>query len=239
MRLHGLQDEACRLTGVSYRAHTFPQLCDAQSIMHLLAQLNADPTVTGIAIHARRTPLGGELAAALAPQKDVDGLHPLHLGRFLTGKRVQRQPQGADMVQLLKRAGLTLAGAHVICLGNASGFAGIMAWLCLHENATVSACTGRSLWPIEILPQGDVLVIDTDDLPAIEDRALKSGVVVVDARSRPDWQLAYWSGGLPQAISLLIPVPGGVGPTTPAVRLATLLAMYRAPAVVSLNPRCS
>jgi methylenetetrahydrofolate dehydrogenase (NADP+) / methenyltetrahydrofolate cyclohydrolase len=235
MRLHGLQDEACRLTGVSYRVHTFPKPCDAQPIMHLLAQLNADPSITGVVIHAHQAPHCSELAAALAPEKDVDGVHPLHLGRFLTNKRIQRQPRGADMVQLLKRAGLTLAGTHVICLGNASGFAGIMAWLCLHENATVSAWTGRSLWPISILPQGDVLIIDTDDLPAIETRALKPGVVVVDARSRPDGRLAYQPEGLPQAISLLIPVPGGVGPTTPAMRLATLLAMYRTPAIVSLD----
>ena len=88
---------------------------------------------------------------------------------------------------------------------------------------------------MNILPQGDVLIIDTEDVPAINDRALKPGVVVVDARSRPDGWLPYQPESLPQVISLLIAVPGGVGPTMPATRLATLLAMYCTPATVSLD----
>jgi methylenetetrahydrofolate dehydrogenase (NADP+)/methenyltetrahydrofolate cyclohydrolase len=206
-----------------------------RTILAALADLNADPTIAGITIHAPPSACFRELAAALAPDKDVDGVQPLHLGRFLTNKRVWRQPRGADIVQLLKRAGLILMGAHVICIGNTSGFAGILAWLCLHENATVSAWIGAGVWPVNLLHQGDVLILDTDDLPAIDGIALKPGVVVVDARSGPDDSLPHQSEGLPQAVSLLIPVPGGVGPTTPAMRLAALVAMYRAPAIVSLD----
>jgi 5,10-methylene-tetrahydrofolate dehydrogenase/methenyl tetrahydrofolate cyclohydrolase len=65
--------------------------------------------------------------------------------------------------------------------------------------------------------------------------ALKPGVIVVDARSRSDGWLPHQPEGLPQAVALLIPVPGGIGPTTPAMRLASLVAMYRAPASVSLD----
>jgi methylenetetrahydrofolate dehydrogenase (NADP+) / methenyltetrahydrofolate cyclohydrolase len=234
-RIRVLQAEACRITGVSYQTHAFPHLCDPQTILQTLADLNADPTIAGIAIHAHPSTCLSEFAAALAPEKDVDGLHPLHIGRFLTNKRVWRQPRGADIVQLLKRAGLRLVGTHVICIGNASGLAGILAWLCLHENATVSAWKGASVWPLNMLHQGDVLIIDTDDLPALDGVALKPGVVVVDARRRQDGWLPHQPEGLPQAVSLLIPVPGGVGPTTPAMRLASLVAMYRAPAIVSLD----
>jgi methylenetetrahydrofolate dehydrogenase (NADP+)/methenyltetrahydrofolate cyclohydrolase len=233
--LRGLQAEACRVTGISHQLYTFPHDCDLQAILQLLAHLNVDPTITGIAIHAHPSIRFSELAAALAPEKDVDGVHPLHLGRFLTNKRVWRQPRGADIVQLLKRAGLSLVGAHVICIGNASGFARILAWLCLHENATVTAWTSAHAWPRHMLHQGDVLVIDTDDLPAEDGIAIKPGVVVVDARTRPDGWLSHQPESLPQAISLLIPVPGGIGPTTPATRLASLVAMCRVPANVSLD----
>ena len=234
-RRWALQAEACRVTGVAYQVHAFPQLCDSQTILQSLAELNADPAITGIAIHTHPSARGSEFAAALATEKDVDGLHPLHLGRFLTNKRAGRQPRGADIVQLLKRAGLTFVGRHVICIGNASGLAAILAWLCLHENATVSAWRGTGVWPINMLHQGDVLIIDTDDLPAVDGVVLKPGVVVVDACRRPDGWLPHQPEGLPQSVSLLIPVPGGVGPTTPAMRLAALVAMYRAPAIVSLD----
>jgi methylenetetrahydrofolate dehydrogenase (NADP+)/methenyltetrahydrofolate cyclohydrolase len=230
-----LQEEACRLTGVSYQVHVFPQHCDPQIVLQTLADLNTDPAIAGIAIHAHPAPRFSELAAALAPAKDVDGVQPLHLGRFLTNKRVRRQPRGADIVQLLKRAGLPLVGTRVMCIGNASGFAGILAWLCLHENATVSAWRGDTPWPVNMLHQGDVLIIDTDDLPAMDGVPLKPGVIVVDARSRSDEWLSHQPEGLPQAVALLIPVPGGIGPTTPAMRLASLVAMYRASALVSLD----
>jgi methylenetetrahydrofolate dehydrogenase (NADP+) / methenyltetrahydrofolate cyclohydrolase len=234
-RIQELQVDACRVTGVSYQVHAFPQLCDHQTILQTLAELNADPTIAGITIHALPSPCFGEFAAAIAPAKDVDGLHPLHLGRFVTNKRVGRHPRGADIVLLLKRAGLTLVGAHVICMGNASGLAGILALLCLHENATVSAWRDPAAWPIDMLYRGDILIIDSDDLPLADGATLKHGVVVVDARSRPDGWMARQPESLPAAVSLLIPVPGGVGPTTIARRLATLVAMYRTPGIVQLD----
>jgi methylenetetrahydrofolate dehydrogenase (NADP+) / methenyltetrahydrofolate cyclohydrolase len=234
-RIPVLQADACRITGISYQMYAFPQPCDHQTILQTLADLNADPTVAGIAIQARPSMYLRGLAAAIALEKDVDGLHPLHLGRFVTNKRVWRHPRGADIVQLLKRAGLTLVGTHVICIGNASGLADLLAWLCLHENATVSAWRGTTVSPLNLLQQGDVLIIDTDDLATVDGAALKPGVVVVDARSRPHGWMPHQSEALPEAVSLLIPVPGGVGPTATAMRLASLVAMYRAPTIASLD----
>jgi methylenetetrahydrofolate dehydrogenase (NADP+) / methenyltetrahydrofolate cyclohydrolase len=234
-RIRMLQADACRITGVSYQMYAFSQRCDQQAILQTLADLNADPTITGITMQAWPSTYLREFAAAIALAKDVDGLHPLHLGRFVTNKRVRRHPRGADIVQLLKRAGLTLVGSHVVCIGNASGLADILAWLCLHENATVSACKGATVWPLNLLQQGDVLIIDTDHLPAVDAAALKPGVVVVDARSRPDGWMPQRPEALPEAVSLLIPVPGGVGPTASAMRLASLVAMDRAPTIASLD----
>jgi methylenetetrahydrofolate dehydrogenase (NADP+) / methenyltetrahydrofolate cyclohydrolase len=230
-----LQADACRMTGVSYQLYAFPQRCDHQAILQTLADLSADPSITGITMQACPSTSVRGFAAAVALEKDVDGLHPLHLGRFVTNKRVWRHPRGADIVQLLKRAGLTLVGTHVVCIGNASGLADILAWHCLHENATVSAWKGTTVWPLTLLQQGDVLIIDTNHLPAMDAAALKPGVVVVDARNRPDGWMPPQPEALPEAVSLLIPVPGGVGPTASAMRLVSLIAMYRAPTIASLD----
>jgi methylenetetrahydrofolate dehydrogenase (NADP+)/methenyltetrahydrofolate cyclohydrolase len=234
-RRRALQADACRHAGVSYQVYAFPPYCNHRTILQTLADLNADSTVTGITIDAQPATYLRDLAAAIAPEKDVDGLHPLHLGRFVANKRGWRHPRGADIVQLLKRAGLTLVGTHVICIGNASGLAGILAFLCLHENATVSAWKGATIWPMNMLYQGDVLILDSDGLPPMDGAALKPGVVVVDARNRPDGWMLHQPGGLPEAVSLLIPVPSGTGPLTTAMRLASLVAMYRAPALPSLD----
>jgi methylenetetrahydrofolate dehydrogenase (NADP+)/methenyltetrahydrofolate cyclohydrolase len=230
-----LHADACRKVGVSYQVYAFPPHCTHQAVLQTLADLNADSTVSGITIDAQPATHLRELAGAIAPQKDVDGLHPLHLGRFVTNKRVWRYPRGADIVQLLKRAGLRLVGMHVICIGNASGLAAILAFHCLHENATVSAWKDTTRWPTNMLHWGDVLILDSDDLPSLAGAALKPGVVVVDVRSRPDGWLLHQPGGLPEAVSLLIPMPSGIGPTTIAMRLASLVALSRASAVASLD----
>jgi len=234
-RIQMLHADACRKVGVSYQVYAFRPDCAHQTILQTLADLNADATVSGITIDAQPTTQLRGLAGAIAPEKDVDGLHPLHLGRFVTNKHVWRYPRGADIVQLLKRAGLTLVGMHVICLGNASGLAGILAFLCLHENATVSAWQNTTRWPMHMLHRGDVLILDSDDLPSLSDAALKPGVVVVDARCRRDGWIQHRPGRVPEAISLLIPVPGGIGPTTIAMRLVSLVALCRASAVTSLD----
>jgi methylenetetrahydrofolate dehydrogenase (NADP+)/methenyltetrahydrofolate cyclohydrolase len=234
-RIQMLHADACRKVGVSYRVYAFPLGCTHQTILRTLADLNADASVSGITIDAQPTMQLRELAGAIAPEKDVDGLHPLHLGRFISNKHVWRFHRGTDIVQLLKRAGLTLVGMHVICIGNVSGLAGILTFLCLHENATVSAWQDTTRWPMHMLHWGDVLILDSDDLPALAGAALKPGVVVVDARRRPNGWLLHPPGRVPEAVSLLIPMPGGIGPTTIAMRLVSLVALYRASAVVSLD----
>jgi methylenetetrahydrofolate dehydrogenase (NADP+) / methenyltetrahydrofolate cyclohydrolase len=230
-----LHTDACRLIGISSQVYAFPQRCHDRTILQTLAELNATPTVTGITLYGRPSTYVSELGAAITPEKDVDGLHPLHLGRFITNKRVRRLPCGADIVQLLKHAGLTLTGAHVACIGHASGLGGLLALLCLHENATVSAWRETTAWPKEVLQRADVLILDTDDLPVEAGAVLKPGVVVVDARHHPSGWLPRQPEGLPEAVSLLIPVPGGVGPTSVARRLASLVAMYRLPVPVHLE----
>jgi methylenetetrahydrofolate dehydrogenase (NADP+) / methenyltetrahydrofolate cyclohydrolase len=234
-RIRALHADACRLTGISSQVYVFPQRCHDRTILQTLAELNATPTVTGITLFGRPSTYVSGLGAAITPAKDVDGLHPLHLGRFITNKRVRRLPCGADIVQLLKHVGLTLTGAHVACIGHASGLGGLLALLCLHENATVSAWREATAWPKEVLQRADVLILDTDDLPVEAGAVLKPGVVVVDARHHPGGWLPRQPEGLPEAVSLLIPVPGGVGPTSVARRLASLVAMYRLPVPVHLE----
>jgi methylenetetrahydrofolate dehydrogenase (NADP+)/methenyltetrahydrofolate cyclohydrolase len=228
-RMQGLQKTACQFTGVSYHVRSFPPTSDHHAILQALADLNADPDITGIAIYTPNFAHRLELAGAVAPEKDVDGLHPLNLGRLVTNKRGRRAARGADIVQLLRRAGITLAGAHVVCIGNASGLAGVLALLCLHENATISAWRGTTVWPIKVLRRGDVLVLDTDDVPALDGTTLKPGVVVIDARTQLTGRPQPLREAGFEAVSLLIPVPGGVGPTTVAMRLSSLVARYHTP----------
>lgn len=226
--LQGLQKEACRFAGIGYQICTLPLATDQHSIRQALAELNADPRVSGIALQTLTEPYGRILAEALAPAKDVDGVHPLHLGRLITNRNVVRATRGSEIVQLLKHIGVTLVGARVMCIGNLSGLARLLAFLCLHENATISAWGCTSTWAAELVQDADVLVLDTEDRPELHGMALKPGAVVIDARHhRHAWmsRREKWF----EVISLLIPMPGGMGPPTIATRLASLVALAQTP----------
>ena len=225
-RVLALHAEACRQTGVACRVYSFSMHAEHDTIRQTLAKLSADPTITGITIQARPGTYHRALAAAITPAKDVDGLHPLPFGRFIIDKRIRRLPCGADVIQLLKHAGVSLLGAHVACMGDTSGLADILALLCLHEHATVSVWRGTTTRPRDILRLADVLILDTDDLSAVDGAVVKPGVVVVDARYCPHNATSLQPGSLAATASLLIPIPGGVGPTTIARRLASLVDMY-------------
>jgi methylenetetrahydrofolate dehydrogenase (NADP+)/methenyltetrahydrofolate cyclohydrolase len=86
-RIQMLHADACRKVGVSYQVYAFPPYCSHQAILQTLADLNADATVIGITVDAQPATHLRELTAAIAPEKDVDGLHPLHLGRFFGARR--------------------------------------------------------------------------------------------------------------------------------------------------------
>lgn len=227
-RMQALQEEACRYTGVGYQVYAFPLTSGAHPILRTLAELNADPKVSGILVQAPTAAHMQAFTGALAPEKDVDGVHPLHLGRLITNKHVRRTPRGGEIIQLLKHVGMTLVGAQVICIGNASGLAGLVALLCLHEHATVSAWHSAAAWPVDLVRDGDVLVLDTGDGPALDSMVPKPGAVVIDARR-------HGHGWMPsqepwfEAVSLCISMPGGIGPVTIARRLAALLALVRSP----------
>lgn len=232
-RILALHAEACRQTGVACQVYSFSTPIEHDTILQTLAKLSADPTITGITIQARPVTYRRALAAAITPTKDVDGLHPLLFGRFIINKRLRRLPCGADIIQLLTHAGVSLLGAHVTCMGNVSGLAGILAFLCLHEQATVSVWRGTTTWPRDIVRLADVLILDMDDLSAVDGTMVKPGVVVVDARHCPHSTMSLQPDSLAATASLLIPIPGGVGPTTVARRLASLVDMYHMPSTIA------
>jgi methylenetetrahydrofolate dehydrogenase (NADP+)/methenyltetrahydrofolate cyclohydrolase len=221
------QERVCRVTGISYRVRSFPLATDHSTILQALADLNADPTIAGIVVHADSPVATRGLAEAVRIDKDVAGSHPFTVGCFLTHKCTGMTGKGGDLLQLVKRAGVDLVGAHVVCIGNASGLASSFALRSLHENATITAWRSETVWPLEVIRQADVLVIDTDTIPGLDSSPLKPGVVIIDARTSADrwaeWEPDRWF----DAVALLIPVPGGVGPTTVATRLLSLLTLYR------------
>ena len=198
-----------------------------------IQRLNADPTVHGILI---QLPLPKHIDTQaiiqmVAPQKDVDGLHPLNLGRVLTGDPSACKPcTPAGVMMLLHHYQIPIAGKHAVILGRSNIVGKPMGLLLLQENATVTYCHSKTINLQQTLQQADILIAAVGVPQLIQAADVKPGVVVVDVGiNRKDGKLCgdVHYASVAEKASFITPVPGGVGPMTIATLMSNTLAMYR------------
>lgn len=226
--------EACRRVGIRATLHRFPADVDERTLHGRIATLNADPGVHGILC---QLPLPLHLDTKgtidrIDPEKDVDGLHPLNIGRLQTGREgfIPCTPLG--VMRLLRDAGVELKGKSAVVLGRSAIVGRPMSWLLLRAHATVTTCHRHTEGTSEHARRADVLVSAVGKVGLVQGDWVKPGAVVVDiginrlADGRVVGDVDFEA--VKEVASLVTPVPGGVGPMTVAMLLAnTTLAAER------------
>ncbi len=209
-------------------------------LLGLLHQLNADPGVHGILVQA---PLPAHIRtatiySAVAPEKDVDGFHPVNLGKLLLGDASGFVPcTPAGIQQLLIRSGVNTEGAHVVILGRGDivgkPMAAILCQKARHANATVTLCHSRTRDLSAHCRRADILIAAIGSAEFVKADMVKPGVVVIDVGVNriPDASAkdgARLVGDVDFArvqpiAGKITPNPGGVGPMTIAMLLQNTL----------------
>lgn len=221
--------------GIACETVRLPADADADTIRKQLSELSADPEVHGVIL---QTPLppgtsAADLAAAIAPGKDVDGANPLSLGRLAAGLPAFAPATAEAVVSLLDAHGIGLAGRAVAVVGRSTVVGKPLAHLLLDRDATVTVCHSRTADLAAATRTADIVVAAAGRAGLITADHLAAGAVVVDVGTNPteDGGLtgdvdAESAAGRAAALS---PVPGGVGPVTTALLLQhTALAARRA-----------
>lgn len=229
----GKKAQTAKQIGMASDVLTFPANTTQARLLEEIARLNADVSVHGILI---QLPLPRHIDSltvinAIDPAKDVDGLHPLNLGRLLTGDDNACPPcTPAGVMTLLKAYNVPLAGKHAVILGRSNIVGKPMGLLLLREDATVSYCHSRTPDLPGWIGQADILVAAVGVPGLVKGADLKPGTVVIDVGiNRVDGKLTGdvdFASAIGQA-SFITPVPGGVGPMTIATLMANTLACYR------------
>jgi len=190
------------------------------SLLALVAELNADPSVHGILIQLPLPPHvdAAAVLAAVDPDKDVDGFHPYNLGLLVAGEPrfVACTPQGCML--LLERAGIALAGAHAVVVGRSTIVGKPMAHLLLGAHATVTMAHSRTRDLAAEVARADVVVAAVGRSELIRGEWIKPGAVVIDVgiNRGADGKLrgdVEFEAARARARAIT-PVPGGVGPMT-------------------------
>ena len=220
---------AADTVGIASQDHLHPEGLDGTALLALLRRLNADPRVHGILL---QLPLPAELAedeaiAAIAPEKDVDGLHPVNLGRLLAGTPTVVPCTPAGCLEILDHYGCELRGAEAVVIGRSRLVGKPLAQLLLARHATVTICHTRTRDLAAHTRRADVLCVAAGRPLTVTADMVKAGAWVVDVginrletgKLVGDVDFA----GVAERAHAITPVPGGVGPMTIAMLLRNTL----------------
>jgi methylenetetrahydrofolate dehydrogenase (NADP+) / methenyltetrahydrofolate cyclohydrolase len=230
----GRKERACQELGIFSETQVLPESASETDLLGMLARLNADSRMHGILV---QTPLPAQIrpavvSSAVLPEKDVDGFHPVNMGKLLLGDPSGFRPcTPAGIRELLARSGVKIDGAEVVVLGRGNLVGKPMAaLLCQKEknaNATVTICHSATRDIRAHCRRADILIAAIGMTEFVKADMVKPGAVVVDVGVNRVKDDAAKSGTrlvgdvdferVQPVAGKITPNPGGVGPMTIAM----------------------
>ena len=240
----GMKNKAAVEMGIHSRQITLPADTPEAELLGVVAGLNADPEIHGILV---QLPLPdhideGKVIEAIDPSKDVDGFHPMSVGRLATDSGDFFAPATpAGVVEMLVRSGHDPSGKHVVVVGRSNLVGRPLASLLLRKapggNATVTVCHSRTTDLGARTRDADILVVAMGRPEMITAEMVSPGTVVIDVGTNrvddPSRDKGYRVCGdvlfddVKEVAAAISPVPGGVGPMTITMLLANTVTSAR------------
>jgi methylenetetrahydrofolate dehydrogenase (NADP+)/methenyltetrahydrofolate cyclohydrolase len=215
------KDRTARALGLRSRVEVLPESTDQKTLMRLVQSLSADPDVDGILV---QDPLPPHLnirpvQEAIDPAKDVDGFHPVNVGRLWNGEEALVPCTPAGLVRIMDHYGLPIAGREVAIIGRSTLVGKPAAALFLARHATVTVAHSKTRDLAAVTRRADILVAAVGRHALITPEMVKPGAVVLDVGiNRVDGKLkGDVHPEVAEVAGYLTPVPGGVGPMTVAM----------------------
>jgi methylenetetrahydrofolate dehydrogenase (NADP+)/methenyltetrahydrofolate cyclohydrolase len=239
--------KTCAELGLFSELITPPETVTTEEMLALVASLNAREDVDGILIQLPLPPQvnSKQLLESVSPAKDVDGFHPVNVGRVQSGQPALAPCTPAGMIQILKRSGLPIAGRNAVVLGRSDIVGKPVAMLLLHENATVTICHSKTRDLAAHCRAADILVAAIGRPGFVTPDMVKPGATILDVginrlADREEFDKFFAGDARREELFLLkgsaivgdvhpqayavsgayTPVPGGVGPLTIAMLMA-------------------
>ncbi len=226
------KEKACIEAGMKGEAIRLPADTPQADLLALIDKLNADPTVHGILV---QLPLPKHINAQavilrIAAEKDVDGFHPVNVGRVWIGEKSGFAPcTPAGVMVMLAQAGVKVQGANAVVLGRSTIVGKPMVSLLVAESATVTVCHSKTRDLPSVTRQADILIAAIGKAEFVTADMVKPGAVVIDvginrvddATNAKGYRLVgdVQFDAVRAVASKISPVPGGVGPMTIAMLL--------------------
>ncbi len=228
------KERAAKSIGMTSSTYTYPEETTEGELLATIDFLNADKEVDGFIV---QLPLPAHIDVdkvieRIDPAKDVDGFHPMNVGKMAIGQPAFISATPAGIMELLKRYKIETVGKHCVILGRSNIVGSPMSILMSKKtnpgNATVTICHSKTQNMAEIIKTADILICAIGQPQFVKGNMVKDGAVVIDvgihripAKNEKGYRLVgdVDFDEVVQKASYITPVPGGVGPMTIAMLL--------------------
>jgi len=224
------KERACEEAGIYSDDNRLPAETTQEDLIALVRKMNKDPKINGILVQLP-LPKGlneSEVLLTIDPDKDVDGFHPMNVGKMMVGEKAFLPCTPHGVIQLLLRSGVKIEGANAVIVGRSNIVGKPLANMLIQKNAkgnaTVTVCHTRTKELPHYTKQADIVIAAAGRPNTITADMVKEGVVVIDvgvnrvedATKKRGYRLVgdVDFEGVKEKASLITPVPGGVGPMT-------------------------
>jgi len=228
------KSKACEEIGIQYEEFLLNEDIEMQELLDLINELNNRDDVKGILL---QSPIPkhldiNEAIKAISPEKDVDGFHPINVGKLVLNQDgfVSCTPFG--IIRLLEEYNIDIEGKNAVVVGRSNIVGKPMMLSLLNKNATVTICHTKTKNLSEITRTADILVCAIGNAKFIKEDFVKDGAVVIDVGINRDLETGKISGdvdfeNVSKKASYITPVPGGVGPMTIAMLMENVVKASR------------
>lgn len=210
----------CGEVGIHSELVRFPDTISEPELLEAIRKLNESKTIHGVLV---QLPLPKHISdrkviETIAPEKDVDGFHPISLGKMLTNQETFVPCTPAGIVEMLKAIDCPVAGKHVVIVGRSNIVGKPAGQLFLNLDATVTTCHSKTKNLSQYTKQADILIVAVGRAGLIGAEDVKEGAVVIDVGMNRNAQGKLVGDvkfdEVKEKAGFITPVPGGVGPMT-------------------------
>ena len=226
------KERTAKRVGITSETIKLSKHITQDELLEVIDKYNNDTSVNGILV---QLPLPEHIdeqviLEAISPMKDVDGFHPLNVGKLNIGQKQMIPSTPAGIIELLKANRIKLEGKHVVIIGRSNIVGKPLAHLLLEANATVTIAHSRTKDLKQLTKLADILVVAVGQPELITSDYVKTGVVVVDVginRTGTGLKGDVNFNDVKSKVAAITPVPGGVGPMTIAMLMNQTYQAYR------------
>lgn len=225
-------ERTCKSVDFGYQLIRLAPTITESELLERIIEKNLDENTDGILV---QMPLPEHISEervimTIAPEKDIDGFHPMNAGRLFKGEKATRPCTPLAVMTIFKELNIDLKGKYIVVIGRSNIVGKPLAVMLMHNNATVTICHSKTVGIEEHTRKADIIIVAvgipnflTQDMVSEKAIIIDVGMNEVDGNMVGDADFE----ALKDYVSMITPVPGGVGPVTNAVLLLNVIEHFR------------